>query len=128
MVSFPQQLVPAAQDITSTPDTFKRLYGPGRPIPSPPGPMTVYTVPTDKKAIVTSIILANTDVSSPPIEQRFTLSIGADAEDTRLYDFVVPLEGATELLIDITLEAAEFLQATVTSELTLTINGREVSA
>lgn len=124
----PQQLVPTAQDtnITGTPDTSKRLYGPGRPIPSPPGPMTIYTVPVGKKAVVTSIMIANTDVSSPPATQHFSLSIGADAEDTRVFD--QDIGGVNIALLDITLEAGEFLQATVTSELTLTINGREVSA
>lgn len=147
MVLIPQELVPTSivTEITSLPSIDiatlpilnvaslppagqTRLYGPGRPIPSPTGPLTIYTVPTAKKTLVTSIILVNTDASSPPMSQHFSLSIGVDAEDTRIFDFDVPAAGDSLKNLDIALEAGEFLQATVTAELTLTVNGQEVTA
>ncbi len=129
MVSEPQQLIPGSQQtaITSEPDTFKRLYGPGRPIPSPPGPMTIYTAPAAVTAVLDSLIATNTDISSPPVEQTLTLSIGVDSESTRLFSsMVIPPGEPFVLPIGVTLEVGEIIQVEITSEVTLTLNGREI--
>lgn len=77
------------------------------------GPATVYTVPASTRAVIRHIHVYNPSAS--PV--TFTMSIGADAAGTRLYDaFSIPAAGVgvfTNKLDDYgpyTLEAAQVIQ------------------
>lgn len=125
MVELPQQLVPVSQqtEITGTPALARRIYGPAKPgIGSPPAAETIYTVPAGMRATITMLLAANTDSTSPPIPDVFTLSIGADSPETRIFsdcevDPGIPL--ALELAL--TLEEGEIIQA-LPSNITLVLN------
>lgn len=130
MVMFPQQVIPTSQDTTIIAAPLKRLYGPDRPIPTPPGPMVIYTVPAGKRATVTGVIAVNTEIASPPTAQFFSLSIGTDAPEHRIFSdqTIDAVERTNPLPVFFDLEEGEFLEATVTSDVTLTISGYEYSA
>jgi hypothetical protein len=130
VVELPQQVVPTSAEtaITSDPQFNRRLYGPARPVGSgsPPEAETIYTVPAATRTTVTMVLGANTDTSSPPGSDVFTLSIGADSEDTRIFNNV-PVDPGIPFAIglELTLEEGEIIQA-LPSNVVLTINGREV--
>jgi len=131
VVELPQQLVPSSQEtaIISDPQHNRRLYGPARPFGSgspPIGPETIYTVPAGFRTTITMILGANTDNSSPPATDTFTLSIGPDSDDTRIFNNTQVDPGIPFAIgMELTLEEGEFIQA-LPSFVTLTINGREV--
>lgn len=132
MVTLPQELIPTSQDttITSQPSLARRIYGPAQPVGagSPLGPETLYTVPVGFRATLRSIIAANTDTASPAVEHTFSLSIGDDAPDTRIFSDakVTPGEPLISAL-DITLEAGEYIQAPAVTDVTITINAEVVA-
>lgn len=109
--------------------TPKRLAGPAQVAT---GPATKYTVPASTKTIVRHIHVQNPSGSAV----TFTLSIGADAAGTRIFDaFSIPAAaaGVTASVIDhwcyYVLDAAEVIQAGAGTNniLTLTINGDEIT-
>lgn len=125
MVLLPQELVPNSSDTTivGEPSLSRRLYGPAQPSASPPGPALLYTVPEGKRVTLTEIVAANVDISSPPVDGTFTLSLGADAVDTRLFsDVAVEYGKPFAQALAVTLEAGEFLEGSQTN-VTLCING-----
>ncbi len=72
------------------------------------------------------LLVANVDDSSPPATMTFTLSVGPDALDTRIFnnsevDPGIPLA----LGLDLTLEEGEFIQGLPAPGVTITLNGRE---
>lgn len=68
--------------------TTSRIVGPA---PVATGPTTVYTVPASTVAVIRHIHVQNPSAS--PV--NFTLSIGADAAGTRLFDaFPIPAQGS----------------------------------
>lgn len=92
------------------PRTPKRLWGPAQVAT---GPATVYTAPAGTKTRIRFIWVNNPSAS--PV--TLTLSVGADAAGTRLYDtYSIPAkaagvtDSARPLFVDIILEAAEILQ------------------
>lgn len=106
----------------------KRLAGPAQVAT---GPATKYTVPAATKTIVRHIHVENPSAS--PV--TFTLSIGADAAGTRLFDaFSIPASaaGVTDNVLDhfcyYVIEATEVIQAGAgtTNILVLTIDGDEI--
>ena len=134
MVELPQQLVPTSSDtsIISEPQLSKRLYGPGTPIGSgspPSGPETIYTVPVGKRARITMLLATNTDSGSPTMTQTFTLSIGADSPETRIFNNTMVDPGVPLALgLDLTLEEGEIIQSLPTTGVAITINGQEFDA
>ena len=131
MVDLPQQTVPSSSEtaITSDPNTSRRLYGPAQPSGggSPLGAETSYTVPAGLRTTITFLLAINADLGSPPATQTFTLSIGDDAPDTRIFnDSQVDPGFPVAIGLEITLEEGEYIQALPTG-VTLTINGREVA-
>ena len=90
--------------------TPKRLWGPAAVAT---GPATVYTVPASTKTIIRMIWVNNPSASIVTL----TVSIGADAAGTRLYDvYNIPAKGAgvtdswRQIFCYIVLEAAEIIQ------------------
>jgi hypothetical protein len=131
MVEFPQQVIPVSSDtaITSEPQLSKRLYGPGTPAGSgspPLLPQTIYTVPAGKRAKITMLLAANIDEDSPPLTQTFTLSLGPDSPETRLFNNC-EIDPGTPLALglDLTMEEGEIIQALPTIGVAITINGSE---
>src|SRR5882672_4032477 len=127
MVELPQQLVPTSQEteIIGSPQLARRLYGPARPAGI--GAETIYNVPAGTRTTITMLLAANTDASSPPLTNSFTLSIGPDAEDTRIFNNTEVDPGVPMALsLELTLEEGEIIQA-LPSNVTLTLNGREVT-
>jgi hypothetical protein len=111
------------------PATPKRLYGPAL---IATGPTTVYTVPALTKTRIKHLHLQNP--SGSPV--TFSLSVGADAAGTRLWDaYSIPAAaaGVTDnvrpIWTDIVLEAAETIQlkAGTTNILTITVVGEELT-
>jgi hypothetical protein len=109
--------------------TPKRLAGPAQVSNAA---ATKYTVPASTKTIVRHIHVQNPSGSAA----TFTLSIGADAAGTRLFDaYSIPAAaaGVTGSVIDhycyYVLEAAEIIQAFsgTNNVLTLTIDGDELT-
>ena len=87
---------------------------------------TKYTVPASTKTILRSIHVQNPSAS--PVD--FTLSIGADAAATRLYDgLVIPADSEKTFWCYHVLEAAEIIQALAGTNniLTLTLDGDEIT-
>lgn len=85
---------------------------------------TKYTVPASTIAVVRSVHIQNPSASAV----TFTLSIGADAAGTRLYDaYSIPANTALEIFVYWVLAAAEIIQALAGTNniLTLTIDGEE---
>lgn len=131
MTEFPQQNIPISSDtaITSEPQLSKRLYGPGTPTGSgspPILPETIYTVPLGKRAKITMLLAANTDDSSPPMTRTFTLSLGPDSPETRLFNNT-EIDPGTPLALglDLTMEEGEIIQALPAFGVAITINGSE---
>jgi hypothetical protein len=111
------------------PRTPKRLVGPAL---IATGPTTVYTVPALTKTIIRQIHISNPSAS--PV--TFTLSIGADATATRLwqtYSIPAAAAGVTDSVRDIfmyeIMEAAEILtlSAGTNNILNITISGDELT-
>lgn len=109
------------------PRTPKRLVGPAL---IATGPTTVYTVPASTKTIIRHIHIQNPSAS--PV--TYSLSIGADAAGTRLFQtFSIPAAaaGVTDSVRDHfwyqVMDAAEILtvSAGTNNILTITISGDE---
>lgn|SRR5574341_1546996 len=133
MVELPQQIVPISSDtaITSQPQLSKRLYGPATPagIGSPPVAETIYTVPVGKRAKITMLLVANIDISSPLTVQTFTLSLGIDSPERRLFNHCKVDPGIPLTLgLDLTMEAGEIIQALPTVGVAITLSGQEFDA
>lgn len=122
MVTEPQQLIPQSQEteITGTPLLARRIYGPAKPgAGSPPAAETIYTAST--RTTLTMILANNTDTSSPPVSDTFSLSIGADSDDTRFFTAEVDPGFPLAVELELTLEEGETIQATPTT-ITLILN------
>lgn len=109
--------------------TAKRLYGPALVAT---GPTTVYTVPAATKTVIRHIHVNNPSAS--PV--TLTLSIGADAAGTRLFDaYSIPAKAAgvvdsvREIFWYQIMDAAEILtlSAGTTNILVIVINGDEIT-
>lgn len=107
----------------------KRLMGPAQVAT---GPATVYTVPAATRTVIRHIHIENPNVAAV----TFTMSIGADAAATRLFDaYSIPgaAVGVTGNVIDwwgpITMEATEIIQlaAGTNNILVITIDGEETT-
>ena len=99
----------------------KRLAGPAQVSNAA---ATKYTVPAGVRAIVRHIHVSNTSAGAV----AFTMSVGADAAGTRLFDAYNIAAGATlDFYCYLVLAATEILQAFAGTNniLTLTINGDE---
>lgn len=82
---------------------------------------TKYTVPANRRAIVRHIHLSN-----PGVAADFTASIGVDAVGTRIFDgFPVSADSVYDHFCYYILEAAEVIQASGGTGITLTIDGDE---
>lgn len=102
----------------------KRLSGPGLITNAA---VTKYTVPASTVTILQHIHVYNPNVASI----GFTMSIGADAAGTRLYDsFNISAGGTLDVFCKYTLTAAEIIQAfgSTTNVLVLTLDGVELTA
>lgn len=100
----------------------QRLYGPAQQ-PNTVG--TRYTVPAATKTIIRHIRISNPSGSAV----TFTLSIGADAAGTRLYDaFSIPANSVRDDYWYVVMEAGQIIQtvASVNNVLVATINGDEI--
>lgn len=111
------------------PRTAKRLVGPAQ---IATGPTTVYTVPALTKTIIRQIHISNP--SGSPV--TFTLSVGADAASTRLwqtYSIPAAAAGVTDSVRDIfmylVMDAAEILtlSAGTNNILVIVITGDEIT-
>lgn len=103
-------------------DTHVRLSGPAL---LPAAAATQYTA-TGVTAIVRNIHVFNNDV----LAVTFTLSIGADAAGTRLYDALsIPSRSALDWSGSLVIADTEIIQALASSanKLTLTISGVETA-
>lgn len=104
--------------------TNKRLSGPTQITNAA---VTQYTVPASTVAIVQHIHVSNP--SANPV--GFTLSLGADAAATRLYDaYSIPAGTVLDVFVKYVMTAAQIIQAfgSVTGILVLTIDGQEMTA
>jgi hypothetical protein len=102
-------------------DTRKRLFGPAQLTNST---ATKYTTPAGTKTVVKHIRVTNPTGGAV----SFTMSIGADASGTRLYDAVsIPAGGSIETFCMYVLEAAEVIaaHASANSSLVLVLDGVE---
>lgn len=84
---------------------------------------TVYTVPANRRTTIRHIWVQN-----PGAAATFTLSIGADAAATRIYDGVsIPEDVPRSDHVYFVLEAGEILQASSSADdqMVLTIDGTE---
>lgn len=94
---------------------YQRVYGPAHLGTSP---ATLYTVPAGVRARIRHVYVNNP--SGLPVD--FTLSIGADAASTRLYDsYNVPSDDSIYRVHDNALEAGETIQAYAGTDATLVI-------
>ena len=103
--------------------TAKRLGGPALVTNSV---VTKYTVPASTKTIIRHIHVQNPSGSTV----TFTLSIGADAAGTRLFDaFSILADTVLDHWCYYVVEAAEIVQAVAgtTNILTLTLDGDELT-
>lgn len=109
--------------------TPKRLYGPALVAT---GPTTVYTVPASTKAILRWIHVSNPSAAIVTL----TLSVGADAVGTRLwetYRIAAAAAGVTDSVRDfpvyLPMTAGEILtlSAGTTNVLNITITGDEIT-
>lgn len=85
---------------------------------------TKYTVPTGLRTLLRYIHFYNADTTARVV----TLSIGADAAGTRIYDaYSIPAGSPYAVWCYIALEAAEIVQAfaDVANKVTLTLGGDE---
>lgn len=106
----------------------KRLYGPAQ---IATGPATVYTVPALTKTIIRQIHLSNPSGSAV----TFTLSVGADAAGTRLWQtYSIPAAAAgvsdsvRDIFMYLIMDAAEILalSAGTNNILVIVITGDEI--
>ena len=67
------------------------------------------------------ILANNTDTSSPPLSDTFSLSIGPDSDDTRFFSAEVDPDFPLAVELELTLEAGETIQARPT-RITLVLN------
>jgi hypothetical protein len=105
------------------PSTPKRLSGPSLVTNAA---VTRYTVPALTTTVVKHIHVQNPTAS--PVD--FTLSIGANAAGTRLFDGLpIPADSERSFWGPYTLVAAEIIQAVAgtTNVITLTIDGVEIT-
>src|ERR1041385_3891860 len=103
--------------------TSKRLFGPAQLTNAA---ATLYTAPAATVAVARRMRVSNPTIN--PI--NITLSIGADAAGTRLYDNVAgPPCGSLDLYRPFTLAATKFFQgfASDNAELVLKIDGTETA-
>jgi hypothetical protein len=103
--------------------TSKRLFGPAQLTNAA---ATKYTCPALTVAVIRRMRVSNPTGGAV----TFTISIGADASGTRLYDAVsVPAGGAVDIWGPFTLAAAEILQAlaSANTSLVLTVDGTETT-
>lgn len=101
----------------------KRLFGPAQLTNAA---ATKYTCPALTTAVIRRMRVSNPTGGAV----TFTISIGADAAGTRLYDAVsVPAGGAVDIWGPFTLAAAEILQAlaSANTSLVLTVDGTETT-
>jgi hypothetical protein len=101
-----------------------RLAGPAQVTNAP---ATKYTVPASTVTVLQHIHVSNPSGSAV----TFTLSIGADAAGTRLYDaYSIGAGQVLDVFCKYVLSAAEVVQALAgtTNVLTLTLNGQELTA
>jgi hypothetical protein len=101
----------------------KRLAGPAQ---ISNAAATKYTVPASTTTIVQHVHVYNPSAATV----NFTMSIGADAAGTRLYDaYAISGGGFLDVFVKYTLTAAEIIQAfgSVNNILVLTIDGVEIS-
>jgi hypothetical protein len=105
-----------------------RFYGPAL---IATGPVTVYTVPAGEKAVLRHIHVSNPSGAIV----TFTLSIGADAAATRLWQtYNIPAAGAgvsdnvRDIPVYLPMEAAEIvtLSAGTNNILVITISGERI--
>lgn len=89
--------------------TNAALYGPAA---AALAAATIYTVPASSVAVVQHIHVTNPTTSTV----TFTLSIGADAAATRIYDAIaIPSGGQIDVFTKYVLSAAQILQAFASS-------------
>lgn len=103
--------------------TAKRLYGPAL-IDDSVG--TIYTVPAATKTIIRHIHLQNPSGSAVTL----TLSVGADAAGTRIFDaYSIPANSTYDWWTYLVMDATEVIQADTDTNniLTITINGDEIT-
>ena len=101
----------------------KRLFGPAQ-LTNAAG--TKYTVPASTLAIVQHLHVQNPSGSTV----NFTMSIGADAPGTRIYDaFPIGAGKVLDEFVKYDLTAAEIIQAfgSVTNVLVMTLDGVEIT-
>lgn len=85
---------------------------------------TKYTVPTGRIAVIRNIHIQNPSASAV----TFTMSIGADAAGTRIFDaFSIPANSVYDSFAPFVVNSAEIIQALAGTNniLTLTIDGEE---
>lgn len=106
----------------------KRLYGPALVAT---GPTTVYTVPAVTKTIIRYIHVSNPTGAAV----TFSLSVGADAAATRLYQtYSIPaaaagvVDSVRQIFVYLVMDVAEILtvSAGTTNVITITVNGDEI--
>ncbi|HEV8549241.1 MAG TPA: hypothetical protein VGQ57_09435 [Polyangiaceae bacterium] len=100
----------------------KRFFGPAQLNASPA--TTKYTVPATRIAVIRNIHVYNPTGSAV----TFTMSIGADAAGTRIFDaFSVPANSVYDSFAPFVLAAGELVQAFAgtANVLTLTLDGEE---
>lgn len=103
--------------------TSKRFSGPAQ---LSNAAATKYTCPASTVGVVRRMRVSNPGA----VAVNFTLSIGADAAGTRLYDAVsIPAAGSLDIYGPFSLAAAEIIQAfaSVASVLVLEIDGTETA-
>lgn len=101
----------------------KRVHGPAA---LSNAATTKYTVPAATRAIVKHVHVSNTSAGAV----NFTLSVGADAAATRLFDaYPIAASTAFDWYPYLVLDAAEIIQAlgSISNQLTLTIDVDEYS-
>lgn len=105
-------------------ETNKRLYGPAQLTNVA---ATKYTAPASTRTLVRHVHVSNPSGSTV----NFTLSVGADAAGTRLFDaYSIPAGSTLDYWAFLMLDAAEVIQAlaSVTTTLVITIEGTEYTA
>lgn len=98
--------------------TFDRLYGPAQ-LPNTTG--TRYTAPA-AGAVVRMVHVSNPTAGSVDL----TLSVGADAAGTRLFDgYPIPADSIRTFWVDVQLDNAEIIaaHASAATSLVLTLGG-----
>lgn len=103
------------------PTTNKRLSG---PTAITNAAVTQYTVPASTVTIVQHIHASNPSTAAVGL----TVSLGADAAGTRIYDaYSIPAGGVLDVFVKYVMTAAQILQAfaSTTGVIVLTIDGQE---